>query len=160
MWQQLELASELEFGVQKTVDWGSKWLVDFNAGKAQIVSLDWSCNSGSIFVKMDVSDLEEKSSFKILGFLFSNKLNWGSYIWLLLNPSLRKLEPWFVTWSFFLLTGIYPIFLTIVRFVEKDWVLLEKNDCEAVVAAAWRLGQSPGWVLRSKALKMFGLQWY
>ena len=29
--QQLELASELECDLQDTVDWGSKWLVDFNA---------------------------------------------------------------------------------------------------------------------------------
>ena len=32
MWQQLELASELESYLQDTVDWG-KWLVDFNVGK-------------------------------------------------------------------------------------------------------------------------------
>ena len=33
LWQQLELASELESAVQDTVDWGRKWLVDFNTGK-------------------------------------------------------------------------------------------------------------------------------
>ena len=30
LWQQLELASELESDLQDTVDWGRKWLVDFN----------------------------------------------------------------------------------------------------------------------------------
>ena len=35
LWQQLELASELEFDLRDTVDWGKKWLVDFNAGKTQ-----------------------------------------------------------------------------------------------------------------------------
>ena len=30
LWQQLELASELESDLQDTVDWGKKWLVDFN----------------------------------------------------------------------------------------------------------------------------------
>ena len=29
--QQLELASELEFDLQDTVDWGRKWVVDFSA---------------------------------------------------------------------------------------------------------------------------------
>ena len=29
-WQQFELASELESDLQDTVDWGKKWLVDFN----------------------------------------------------------------------------------------------------------------------------------
>ena len=37
MWQQLELAAELESDLEGTVDWGKKWLVDFNAGKTQLV---------------------------------------------------------------------------------------------------------------------------
>ena len=40
LWQQLELASELESNLSDTVDWGRKWLVDFNAGKNQLVSFD------------------------------------------------------------------------------------------------------------------------
>ena len=53
LWQQLELASELESDLRDTVDWGKKWLVDFNAGKTQLVSFDWSNNNGCIDVKMD-----------------------------------------------------------------------------------------------------------
>ena len=34
LWQQLELASELESDLRDTVDWGRKWLVDFNAGNS------------------------------------------------------------------------------------------------------------------------------
>ena len=37
LWKQLELASELESDLQGTVDWGSKWLVNFNAGKTELV---------------------------------------------------------------------------------------------------------------------------
>ena len=70
LWQQLELASELESDLQDTVDWGRKWLVDFNAGKTQIVSFDRSKNTGAIDVKMDGSVLEEKTSFKMLGLTF------------------------------------------------------------------------------------------
>ena len=33
LWQQLELASELEFDLWDTEDCDRKWLVDFNAGK-------------------------------------------------------------------------------------------------------------------------------
>ena len=40
LWQQLELASELESDLRDTVDWGRKWLVDFNAGKTQRVLFD------------------------------------------------------------------------------------------------------------------------
>ena len=40
MWQQLKLAAELESDIQSTVDWGRKCFVDFNAGKAPLVSFD------------------------------------------------------------------------------------------------------------------------
>ena len=55
-----------------------KWLVDFNAGKTQLVLFDWSKNTGAIDVKMDGFVLEEKTSFKMLGLTFSSKLDWGS----------------------------------------------------------------------------------
>ena len=74
----LELASELESNLRDTVDWSKKWLVDFNAGKSQLVLFDGSNNNGSIDGKMGL--LEEKSSFKMLGLTFSFKLDWGSYI--------------------------------------------------------------------------------
>ena len=77
LWQQLELAFEVESDLQDTVDWGRKWLVDFNAGKTQLVSFDRSKNSGAIDVKMDGSVLEEKSSFGMLGLILSSKLDWG-----------------------------------------------------------------------------------
>ena len=80
LWQQLELASELESDLRATMDWGKKWLVDFNTGKTQLVLFDRSSNNGSIDVKMGGSILEEKSSFKMLGLTFSSKLDWGSYI--------------------------------------------------------------------------------
>ena len=78
LWQQLQ--SEVESDLQETVDWGKKWLVDFNAGKTWLFSFDWSNNNGSIDVKMGGSILEEKSSFKMLWLTFSSKLDWGSFI--------------------------------------------------------------------------------
>ena len=79
LWPQLELASELESDLRDTVDWGRKCLVDFNAGKTQLVLFDWSKNTGAIDLKMDGSVLEEKSSFKILGLTFSSNLDWDSF---------------------------------------------------------------------------------
>ena len=67
LWQQLELASELESDLQDTVDWCKKWLVDFNFGKTQLVSFDWSKNNGSIDMKMDGSVFEEKSFLRCWG---------------------------------------------------------------------------------------------
>ena len=72
------------------MDWGKKWLVDFNAGKTQLVSFDRSNNTGSIDVKMDGSVLEENSSFKMLGLTFSSKLDWGSYIIYIAKTASKK----------------------------------------------------------------------
>ena len=44
--------------IYETLDWGKRWLVDFNAGKTQLVSFDRSSNNGSIDVKIDGSVLE------------------------------------------------------------------------------------------------------
>ena len=54
------------------MDWGRKWLVDFNAGKTELVSFDRSNNNGAIDVKIDGSALE--------GLTFSSKLGWESYV--------------------------------------------------------------------------------
>ena len=73
--QQLELAAELEFDLRDTVDWVKKQLVDFDAGKTQLVSFDQYNNNGCVDVKMDGSVLEEKSFFKMLGLTFTFKLD-------------------------------------------------------------------------------------
>ena len=91
LWQQLELASELEFDLRDTVDWGRKWLVDFNAGKTLLVSFDRSNNTAAIDVKMDGSVLEEKTSFKMLVLTFSSKLDWGSYIVSIAKTASKKI---------------------------------------------------------------------
>ena len=80
LWQQLELTSELESNLREIVDEGRKWLVDFNAGKTQLVSFDRSNNTGTVDVKMDGTVLGETSSFKMLRLTFSSRLYWGSYI--------------------------------------------------------------------------------
>ena len=43
--------------IYETLDWGKKWLVDFNAGKTQLVLFDQSNNTGSIDVKMEENHL-------------------------------------------------------------------------------------------------------
>ena len=53
LWQQVELASELESDLIGTINWDRKWIVDFSAGKTELVSFDWSNNTGAIDVQMD-----------------------------------------------------------------------------------------------------------
>ena len=69
------------------MDWGRKWLIDFNVGKSQLVLH----NTGAIDVKKVGSLLEEKSSFKMLGLTFSSKFDWGSYIFSLAKTACTKI---------------------------------------------------------------------
>ena len=87
--QHLELASKLESDLPEIADWDRKWLVDFNAGKCQLVLFDQS-----IDVKLDRSVFEVKLSCRMLRESVS-LLNWiGTFT---LSPLLklppRTLEP-------------------------------------------------------------------
>ena len=61
IWKQVEMPLDLESGFRGTVEWGSRWLDSFNAGKTQLVSFDLSANSGVINIKMNKAALKEKS---------------------------------------------------------------------------------------------------
>ena len=86
------MVSELESDLRDTLDWGKKWLVDFNAGKNQLVWFDHSNNTGSVDVKMNGSVFEEKSSFKMLGLTFSSKLDWDLYIIFIVKTASKKIR--------------------------------------------------------------------
>ena len=72
LWQELELASELESDLQDTIEWGRNLLVNFNllVGKIQLVLFEWYKSNGAIDAKMDGIVLEEKLSFKTLRLTF------------------------------------------------------------------------------------------
>ena len=91
------LLNWIQIESEDTVDWERNWLVEFNARKTQLISFDWSKNTGAIDVEMDGSVLEEKSYFMMLGLNFSSKLD------SLLKPPPKKLESSFALWTFFLL---------------------------------------------------------
>ena len=73
------------------MNWDRNWLVDFNSGKTQLVFFDGSYNTGAIYVKMDGSVIEEKSSFKMLRLTFFSKLDWGSYIISIAKTASKKI---------------------------------------------------------------------
>ena len=85
------------------MDWGRKWLVDFNAGKTQLVSFDQYDNAGTIDVKIDGSVLEENSSFKMLGLTFSSKLDCCTYIISIAKTASKKIGALISSMKFFLL---------------------------------------------------------
>ena len=102
MWQQLELASKLECDLQDTGLWQEVacW---FQCWKRSARLFDWSNNTGAIDVKVDRSFFNEKYFWGWLSLL-----KWIGVLTLYLLGELppRKLEPWFVLWSFFLLRFI------------------------------------------------------
>ena len=129
LWQQLELASELEPDLREIVDWGKKWFVDFNVGKTQLVSFDRPSHNGSTD-----SFLEERSPFKMLGLTFSSKLNWGSFVISITKTASQKIGA-FIR-SIKLLSpevALYPYKSTVRRCMEYcyqrlgwcSWLLLE-----------------------------------
>ena len=103
------MTSELESDPRDTADWGRKWLVDFNAGKTQLVLSDRSKNTGVIDVKMDGSVLVEKSYFKMLGLTFSSKLDWGSYIVSIAKTASKKIGA--LIWSMKFLSPEVALYL-------------------------------------------------
>ena len=62
-----------------------------NTAITELVLSDWSNNTGGIDVKMDGSVLEEKPSFKMLGLIFSSKLDWDSYIISIAETASKKI---------------------------------------------------------------------
>ena len=102
LWQ-LELASELESDLWDTVDWGRKWLVDFNAGK-----LNWLCLTSLktlVLLMWKWMGLFSRKNHLLRCWGWLSLLNWigALTLSLLLKLPPRKLEPWFVLQSFFLL---------------------------------------------------------
>ena len=74
MRQKLELPSELEFDPRDTVDWCKMWLVDFNARKTELVSFQQLNNNGCIRCENGSVCSCAKIIFKMLGLIFSSKL--------------------------------------------------------------------------------------
>ena len=114
---------------------------------SMLVSFDWSNNTDAINVKMDGSVLEKKYSLKSMGYL--SLLYWiGAFtLYLLLKLPTRKLQPWFVLWSVFLLRLIcisinLPYGYTWNTFVISGLVLLAAiwNYCSLTYCLSWTLG--------------------
>ena len=87
------MAAELESDLRDTSDLGRKWLVDFNAGKNQLVSFDRSNNTGAIYVKRMGLFLRQNHLLRCCSCL--SLLNWieALTLSLLLKLPLGKLEP-------------------------------------------------------------------
>ena len=91
MWQQLELASDLEFDLRKILNWDRKWSDNYNAGKIKLVLYYLSNSTSAIDMRIDGCVLEENSSFKIFGLSSSSKLDWRSSIVFVAKTDTKKI---------------------------------------------------------------------
>ena len=71
--------------------WTGARIALFNIGKTQLVSFEWSNNTGSIDVKVEGSVLEKKS-FNIVKLTFSFKLDQCSYIISIAKTASKKIR--------------------------------------------------------------------
>ena len=94
LWQQLQLSCEGESDINDTMDWGRKWLVSISVRKSQLVLFHRKI-TGAIYVKMDGSTHNGKLCYKMLGFTFTPKLDWGSCI----VSFARIASSWNLLWS-------------------------------------------------------------
>ena len=99
--------------------------------KTQLVSFDQFNYTVAVYVKMDGSVFEEKSSFKILGLNLIGAVTSSP----LLKLAPRELEPWFVLWSFFLLR-----LLCIYLYKSTIWPSTEYCCHILARATMWYLG--------------------
>ena len=65
---------------------------DFNFRKTQLVSFDWSNNTGTTDQKIDGCILKENHLFKTMVLTFSSKLDWDSYIISIAKTASKKIE--------------------------------------------------------------------
>ena len=139
------------------MDWGKKWLVDYSAGKTQLVSFDRSNINSSIDMKMDGSVLEKKSLFKMLGLTFSSKLDWDSYIISIAKTVSKKIEALIRSMKFLspevplylykstirpcmdtvVMSGLVPLVVT--------WKKLQKRMCRTVVRQTTKTNMQDCW---------------
>ena len=92
LWQQLELASGLESDLWDTIKWSKKRLVDFNVGKAQLISSDRPNNTGLLMWKWMSLFLRKNDIWR--GWGWTSLLHWiGALpLSLLLKLPPRKLD--------------------------------------------------------------------
>ena len=90
-------------------------LVDFNAGKTQLVLFDHSNINGFIDMKMDGSVLEEKSSFTMLRLTFFSELDWGSYIMSIAKTASKKIGALICSMKFLSPDGALYLYKSTIR---------------------------------------------
>ena len=94
LWQQLEMATELESDLWDIMNWGRKQLVDFNTGKTQIILFELSNDTGCYWSEDEWVCPGVKIIFNMLALSFSSKFDLAVKLCLLLKLPTRKLEPW------------------------------------------------------------------
>ena len=72
----LEMTAELVKGLGCVVEWVERWMVSFNATKTKLLYFNRYRESTLIMLKMNYIEVPECASFRLLGLVFTPKLDW------------------------------------------------------------------------------------
>ena len=88
--EKVEMAAELEYDLRSIVEWGNRWLVTFNATKTKLLSFNHHRYPSLIPVKMNGVELPENTSFRLLGLIFTQTMDWKPYLQSIAKAASRK----------------------------------------------------------------------
>ena len=78
--EKVESAGELELDLRSIVEWGDKFHVTFNATKTKLLSSNLHRDPILVHVEMDGIELQEETSFLLLGLTYIRSMDWKLYI--------------------------------------------------------------------------------
>ena len=115
LFSQTELAGTLEHDLSAILEWGTDWLVSFNANKTKLLSINRNDIVEHLPISMDQNNLPESTSFKLLGLSFSKDLSWTNYITSIAKSASMKIGSLFRASGCLTNEAILHIYKTVIR---------------------------------------------
>ena len=112
---QAEIARSLQLDLDSTTQWGSRWLVTFNATKTKLLSISKRRSVDHPQICMSGNPLPESSSVKLLGLTLTSDLSWGQYIQSIAKIAARKVGSLYRARSYLSQAAILHIYKSLVR---------------------------------------------
>ncbi len=109
------LAVRLEMDLQSVVNWGKNWLVNFNASKTKLLSINHHRDPSLPPIRMSDSQLLESNSLRLLGLTLTADLRWNKYIESIASSTARKVGSLCRARKFFSPESILQIYKTTIR---------------------------------------------
>ncbi|CAE1157727.1 unnamed protein product [Acanthosepion pharaonis] len=109
------LAVRLEKDLQSIVNWGKIWLVNFNASKTKLLSINHHREPSLPSIIMSDAQLPESNSLRLLGLTLTADLRWNKYIESIASSTSRKVGSLSRARKFFSPESILQIYKSTIR---------------------------------------------